>query len=345
MTFKIKKHILKFKKPAGTSRGVLLEKPSWFLSCRSNLGIARGEVSIIPDLSIDTENVIESKLQSLANYSIPEIEQAIDHLDSYPAIQFGLEMLLKDYNAGGRQILFENSFPGGQGIPINGLVWMGNFDDMYNQVRQKIEAGYKCIKIKIAAIDWDEELSLLKYIRSHFSVSDIQIRVDANGGFSMSEALDKLKQLSELEVHSIEQPIRQGQWQEMAELCSRSPLPIALDEELIGIFKPQEKRNLLQTIKPAFVILKPSLLGGFTRSEEWISIAEESGIDFWVTSALESNIGLNAIAQWTAGLKNNHYQGLGTGQLYTNNIPSPLFIENGFIYYGRNGWDFNIIHN
>ena len=345
MSLRIKRHLLKFKKPAGTSRGVMLDKPSWFLSFNGESGVARGEVSVIPGLSVDNLGLIESTLVQLHDLSITELESEIPNLGDFPAIRFGLEMLLKDYHNGCKQQLFDNDFARGEGIAINGLVWMGEFDFMYEQIKQKIETGYKCIKIKIAAIDWNKEIELLKYIRKHFSVEDIQIRVDANGGFKNDEAFDKLNHLAQLDVHSIEQPIKQDQWDEMAKLCSITPIPIALDEELIGRTDINLKKKMLSTIQPQYIILKPSLVGGFKASEEWIELAASLGIDYWVTSALESNVGLNAIAQWTAGLNNKHYQGLGTGQLYTNNIPSPLFIESGFIYSGNDPWDFSILDN
>ena len=278
----------------------------------------------------------------------------------FPSIRFGLEMALIDLgmdgyveirgnkgNTGnrGERILFPSDFTEGKdSIEINGLVWMGSFDFMRQQIIDKIESGFKCIKLKIGAMDFTEELNLIKSIRNEFSAKDIEIRVDANGAFKQTEALEKLNRLAEFGLHSIEQPIRQGFWDEMTNLCASSPLPIALDEELIGINEIKEKEKLLKTIRPQFIILKPSLLGGFKASEEWIDLAEKNNIGWWVTSALESNIGLNAIAQWTYTLKNKMPQGLGTGKLYLNNLDSPLKINNGKLNYRPQIlWNFNNI--
>ena len=201
---------------------------------------------------------------------------------------------------------------------------MGDFNRMLAQIEKKMEAGFRCIKLKIGAINFEEELALLQHIRSHYSFKEIELRVDANGAFSPTDAMEKLKRLSELDLHSIEQPIRAGQWEAMARLCEETPLPIALDEELIGITDSTEKLALLETISPQYIVLKPSLIGGFSGAEEWIEFARNCRVGWWITSALESNVGLNAIAQWTATLPINMPQGLGTGALYTNNIPSPL---------------------
>ena len=236
-------------------------------------------------------------------------------------------------------ILYPSEFTKLQkGIPINGLVWMGEKQFMFDQIAEKIDSGFSCIKIKIAAIDFNDEIGLLKYIRQQFTPSEIEIRVDANGGFSTVEALEKLKVLSDYNLHSIEQPIGVSQHEEMASLCMHSPLHIALDEELIGIHDVNQKEKLLSTIKPHYIILKPSLIGGFDSSEEWISVANNLNIGWWVTSALESNVGLNAIAQWTATLESDMYQGLGTGQLFTNNIDSPLYIKEGQLFHSNASW-------
>jgi L-alanine-DL-glutamate epimerase-like enolase superfamily enzyme len=217
---------------------------------------------------------------------------------------------------------------------------MGEKQFMFDQIKSKLEEGWNCIKLKIGAIDFEAELELLKYIRSQFSKSDIELRVDANGAFSPDNALEKLHRLAEMDLHSIEQPIKQHQWNEMAELCEKTPLPIALDEELIGIFDFAEKRKVMETIQPQYLIFKPSFIGGFKGTQEWIDLCDEFKTPWWMTSALESNIGLNAIAQWTAILDNHLPQGLGTGQLYTNNIESPLRVNGGFLTYENNGeWD------
>ena len=241
-------------------------------------------------------------------------------------------------------LLFPSEFTdGNKSIYINGLVWMGDEAYMKRQIEEKLEKGYNCIKLKIGAIDFDKELALLEFIRSHFSAKQIEIRVDANGAFSSDQALSKLNQLSVFQLHSIEQPIAKNQIEEMAVLCSQTPLPIALDEELIGIFGIESKRALLKKIKPQYIILKPSLVGGFKGSQEWIDVAESMDIKWWITSALESNIGLNAIAQWTYTLSNPMPQGLGTGGLYTNNFDSPLEVKQGQLIYNKElSWNVNL---
>jgi o-succinylbenzoate synthase len=335
---------LQFKFPAGTSRGVLLHKPSYFLILEKDGFTGIGECSTIPDLSIDPQDSYADKLNELCKQLNEGVDFTNIDLEKYPSIAFGLETALLDLVAKGSKNLFTSSFTEGEkGIPINGLVWMGDKTFMQKQIREKIEAGYHCIKLKIGANDFETELEIISAIRKQFSSSDIEIRLDANGAFSPQEAPDKLNRLSAFNIHSIEQPIRQHQWTEMADICINSPIPIVLDEELIGV-KPEEKEDLLKKIKPAYIILKPSLIGGFKQSEEWISLAEKHHISWWVTSALESNIGLNAIAQWTATLGSDLPQGLGTGQLYHNNIPSPLSIEQAKLYYRNStGWDVSSI--
>ena len=219
---------------------------------------------------------------------------------------------------------------------------MGDYPTMLHRIEEKMKAGFRCIKLKIGAIHFDEELALLKHIRAHFSAREIELRVDANGAFAPSEALTKLHQLAELDLHSIEQPIRAGQWEEMARLTQESPLPIALDEELIGCNQPQKKRELLQTVRPHYIILKPSLHGGLHGASEWIELADEllgqreGHPSWWITSALESNIGLNVIAQWCATFHNPLPQGLGTGQLFTDNIDRPLSIQGDCLWFAPN---------
>jgi L-alanine-DL-glutamate epimerase-like enolase superfamily enzyme len=243
-------------------------------------------------------------------------------------------MAFLDLLSDSSNVLFPSKFTSGKGsIPINGLIWMGDEQFMKSQIRSKIDAGFDCLKIKIGAIDFDTELSLIKAIRKEYDVETIELRVDANGAFSPLEAMEKLKRLSDFNLHSIEQPIRQGQFDAMAELCAHAPLPIALDEELIGIHDVTKRGLLLQTINPQYIILKPTLVGGFSGSQSWIDLAEKQSVDWWITSALESNIGLNAIAQWTYQLNVNRPQGLGTGALYTNNIEAPLKIDNGRLIY------------
>ena len=335
---------LQFKFPAGTSRGVLLQKPSSFLILEKDGFIGIGECSTIPDLSIDPVESYSEKLDELCRLLNEGYDPSTIVLDDFPSIAFGLETALLDLNAYGSKILFPSAFTEGKtGIPINGLVWMGDKDFMQKQIREKIAYGYRCIKLKVGAIDFETELEIISGIRQQFSVDDIEIRLDANGGFSTENALEKLVLLSKFNIHSIEQPIKPRQFEAMAELCRQSPIPIVLDEELIGL-NPLEKGTILEKIKPAYIILKPSLLGGFRQSEEWISVAEKLNIGWWITSALESNIGLNAIAQWTFTLNSKLPQGLGTGQLYHNNIPSPLEIREAKLFYNlHNNWNLSSI--
>lgn len=336
---------LNFKFPAGTSRGVLHSKYSAFLILEENFVTGIGECSTIPGLSIDPENGYEQKLRELCdalNYN--KHPENVD-LSLFPSIAFGLETALLDLKTGGERLLFDTEFSKGTaGILINGLVWMGDKAFMQKQIREKIAAGYRCIKLKVGALDFETELEIIAGIREQFSENEIEIRLDANGGFSPVDALLKLEKLAKFHIHSIEQPIKQGQLDKMAEICQKSPIPIVLDEELIGI-KPTEKEALIEKIKPAYIILKPSLLGGFKASEEWIQHAEKHNVKWWITSALESNIGLNAIAQWTSSLGSELPQGLGTGQLYHNNIPSPLEIRNAMLFYEKEKeWDLSLLN-
>lgn len=331
----VEKYTLNFKKPSGTSRGILTEKDSWFIKIweknqPETTGI--GEASIIKTLSPEwNENYVEF-LENVVRNINEYTGEGIEKLKAYPSIYFGIETALKDLESNGKSILFPSDFTEKQApIKINGLIWMGSKDFMLEQIQTKIEAGFDCIKMKIGAIDFESELELLQFIRKNFSPSEIELRVDANGAFAPGEALEKLTRLAAFDLHSIEQPIRQGNWEEMHRLCASTPLPIALDEELIGITDLVEKQQVLKTIQPQYIILKPSLIGGFKGTDEWIELAEQQGIKWWITSALESNIGLNAIAQYTYIKNNPMPQGLGTGQLYTNNTPSGLTIENGHL--------------
>lgn len=335
---------LQFKFPAGTSRGILLYKPSSFLILEKDGFRGVGECSTIPDLSIDPVNSYIEKLDQLCRLLNKGFDPGAIDLDAYPSIAFGLETAMLDLKAQGSKCLFPSTFTEGKrGIPINGLVWMGDKAFMQKQIREKIAAGFHCIKLKVGAIDFDTELEIISGIRQQFSPEDIEIRLDANGGFSPEDALEKLNKLASFTIHSIEQPIKQNQLDTMADLCRQSPIPIVLDEELIGV-KPEDKESILEKIKPAYIILKPSILGGFRESEAWIQLAEKHNIGWWITSALEANIGLNAIAQWTATLGSLLPQGLGTGQLYLNNIPSPLEIEQAELFYRpKNEWDLSSI--
>jgi o-succinylbenzoate synthase len=338
------KYILNFKRPSGTSRGVLNTKETWFLILEQDGRRGIGECGILRSLSIDDRPDYEEKLRWTCENIHLGVNVLWEHLREFPSIQFGVEMAFRSLEASSPFILFPSEFTEGKAaIPINGLVWMGEKDFMREQIEEKLEAGFKCIKLKIGALDFEAEIDLLKFIRSRFSAEEIELRVDANGAFSPAEALEKLKRLNQYNIHSIEQPIKQGQWAAMADLCENSPIPIALDEELIGIIDVTKKLELLQIISPQYLIFKPSLIGGIRGTQEWIDFAGQENIDWWVTSALESNVGLNAIAQWTFTTGNRMPQGLGTGGLYTNNFESPLKVKNGHIIYDpKTKWDFNL---
>lgn len=343
MTASYKKYILNFKRPSGTSRGVLTKKETWFLKISDGDNFGIGECGILRSLSYDDRPDYEEKLKWVCeNINLGE-EMLWEELREFPSIQFGVEMAFKSLKAEDPFLLFPSEFTEGKSsIPINGLIWMGDKQFMKDQISEKIEAGFNCIKLKIGAIDFETELDLLKAIRSNFSKEEIELRVDANGAFSAEDSLKKLDLLSKFHLHSIEQPIKQGQIQKMTELCQKTPLPIALDEELIGVTSVTEKENLVQTIRPQYAIFKPSLIGGFKGTAEWKRICESTEVEWWVTSALESNIGLNAISQWTYTLKPKLPQGLGTGGLYTNNFESPLEVEQGKIQYDPSKyWEFN----
>ncbi|MGS2761516.1 o-succinylbenzoate synthase [Sinomicrobium sp. M5D2P9] len=339
-----RKYILQFKRPSGTSRGILNEKETWFILLEDSGRTGIGECGILRSLSADDREDYEEKLKWACDNVHLGIDDLYRELKEFPSIQFGLEQAFLSFRSESPFLLYPSAFTNSEdSIFINGLVWMGSKDFMQQQIREKIQQGFRCIKMKIGAIDFETELELLKSVRREFSSSDIEIRVDANGAFTPGNALQKLNSLSELELHSIEQPIRPGQWEEMAGLCANTSLPIALDEELIGIFDLSEKRDLLKTIQPQYVILKPSLVGGYRGSEEWIQLAEDYNAGWWITSALESNIGLNAIAQWTYTLHNTMPQGLGTGSLYTNNLDSPLEVNNGTLQYNKDkNWEIQL---
>lgn len=329
-----KKHILNFKRPSGTSRGILTEKETWFIILEENGKVGIGECGILRTLSVDDRPDYEAKLQWVCENIHLGKDKLWDVLLEFPSIQFGVEMAFLSLASKTPFELFESDFTKGEkSMLINGLVWMGEEAFMKQQIEEKLTQGFTCIKLKIGAIDFETELGLLQFIRKHFNEETIEIRVDANGAFDLNEALVKLTQLAEYKLHSIEQPIPKGNSNKMAELCKSTPLPIALDEELIGVFLTSEKETLLKQINPQYIILKPSLVGGFKGTLEWISIAEKLGIQWWITSALESNIGLNAIAQFTYTLHNLLPQGLGTGGLYTNNFECPLEVENGQLWY------------
>ncbi|HET8854468.1 MAG TPA: o-succinylbenzoate synthase [Salinimicrobium sp.] len=344
MKANIKKYTLKFKKPGGTSRGVLTEKETFLLLIEKDGNRGIGECSLFRGLSADDRPDYQEKLVWVCEHIELGKDKLLEQLTEFPSIQFGVETAFRSLESKDPFLLFPSDFTrGNDAIEINGLVWMGKKEFMKEQIIAMIKDGFGCIKLKIGALDFSVELELLKFIRKEFSASDIEIRVDANGAFDPDEALEKLGALSEFQLHSIEQPIKQGQAQKMKFLCQRTPLPIALDEELIGVFDHRSKTDLLQMIKPQYIILKPGLIGGFKGSREWISLAEKEQIGWWVTSALESNIGLNAIAQFTYGLGNTMPQGLGTGSLYTNNFDSPLKVSRGKLSYEPHTlWNFNL---
>ena len=356
MTYEIEERVLHFKQPAGTSRGVYTIRKIWLVHLYEGDCHGVGECAPLPDLSCDAlpdeeyVTILDQACSTLCRWldsqgDSPSCEQhsglhrdcpLCESLRDYPSMLFGLETALLSLHSSllsplTSHFLFDTAFSRGEvGIPINGLVWMGNYDEMLQRMEEKLAKGFRCVKLKIGAIDFEHELDLIKRIRDRFSFHEVELRLDANGAFPYNEALYKLELLSQYAIHSIEQPIRQGQWAYMAELCRESPLPIALDEELIGVNDPAMKRHMLNIIKPRYIILKPSLHGGMAGCREWIDIARDMGIGSWITSALESNIGLNAIAQFAASVYGDHItmpQGLGTGQLFTDNIPMPLEIR------------------
>ncbi|SMC88659.1 o-succinylbenzoate synthase [Moheibacter sediminis] len=331
------------KKPSGTSRGVLHKKETFLLKTENNDETEfYGECGIFRGLSADDRLDYEEKLNWVCQNLYLGLDKLYEELREFPSIQFGVEQIFKSKEKHKiykvkkdvfNPILFPSEFTkGNEGIPINGLIWMGNEEFMRNQIKEKLNSGFHCIKLKIG-VDWEMEHEILKNLRNEFSENDLELRVDANGGFSFEEAKTILQELTDLKIHSIEQPIKSGNIDEMAELCQITPMPIALDEELIGIFYPEEKKKLLQEIQPQYIILKPSLVGGWRGSEEWINFANELGINWWITSALESSIGLNAIAQWTFTLNNPMPQGLGTGGLFENNFPSKLEVRGDNLYF------------
>lgn len=338
--FKIKvvPYTLHFKRPAGTSRGVYVDHQIWYVVIQSksdNNHWGIGECAPLFDLSCDYNDDYENTLCRFCKQIENTQQLDIESLREYPSILFGLETAMRHYQKES-SMLWDNTFSRGEkGIPINGLIWMGDYDFMLEQIEAKMKLGYHCIKLKIGSIDFNKELDLLQHIRNHYSAEQITLRVDANGAFSTDEALNKLEKLAKLDLHSIEQPIKAGQWNEMAQLVKNTPLPIALDEELIGVNEVGKKKELLEIIKPQYIILKPTLHGGFSGATEWIDLANGLGINWWITSALESNIGLNAIAQWSGTFSKAYTmpQGLGTGRLYTNNIDIPLEIREDCLWY------------
>lgn len=344
MTASYHQYILNFKQPSGTSRGILNTKETWFIVLDSKGKQGIGECGILRGLSVDDRPDYQEQLKWTCQNIHLGLEKLYAENEKFPSIQFGLEMAFRSLESQDQFILFPSAFTQGKSsIPINGLIWMGSEAFMKQQIKEKLEAGFRCIKMKIGAIDFETEISLLKSIRKEFSSTDLELRVDANGAFDPKKALAKLKKLSDFDLHSIEQPIKAGQFEAMAKLCEKTPLPIALDEELIGVFSVTKKEELLKTINPQYIILKPSFIGGYKGSKEWISLAKNQNIGWWITSALESNVGLNAIAQWTFTLQNRLAQGLGTGGLFTNNFNSPLQVKNATLHYDNKlNWNFKL---
>lgn len=361
----ISERTLHFKQPAGTSRGVYTTRHSYYLTLTSDElpGVEGvGECATLPDLSCDAKPEYEMTLRQVCQMVEQMGRIPYDMIRAYPSITFGLETAFASFFDAAKKFLeivptegasssemlkqkgvsvpagmenltelFDSPFGRGEeGITINGLVWMGTYEEMLARLEEKLQAGFHCVKLKIGAIDFFKELDLIKRIRDVYTKEQVELRVDANGGFLPENAMSQLEALAKYDIHSIEQPIKQHQWPKMAQLCRETPLPIALDEELIGVNVRSMKQALLDTIRPQYIILKPSLHGGIYGCNEWIELANQRGIGSWITSALESNIGLNAIAHYAAKVYGSNVkmpQGLGTGQLFTDNIPMPLEIR------------------
>ena len=340
MKIEIEERLLHFKQPAGTSRGVYTERRLWLVSISDGDAVGVGECAPLLDLSCDAlePHIYNKVLRDFCDQMEQTGEIPYEAMRDYPSMLFGLETAMLNLRRG--NCLFDTLFARGEvGIPINGLVWMGSYEEMLKRMEEKLKLGFRCVKLKVGAIDFDKELDLVKRIRERFSHREVELRLDANGGFTPDEALYRLELLSQYAIHSIEQPIKQKQWAKMAELCRDAPLPIALDEELIGVNDPDAKRQMLRIIKPAYIVLKPSLHGGMMGCREWIDIAREEGVGSWITSALESNIGLNAIAQFCSDVYGDAIsfpQGLGTGKLFTDNIPMPLEIRGDKLWISKN---------
>jgi o-succinylbenzoate synthase len=346
LEFEIIPYTLQFKFDARTSRGSLSEHKTWFLKVWDNANPrleGHGECAPFEGLSVDDVPDFDQQMRqairkiegAMLPQSLEQIEQYVSHIDeNLPSVRFGLETALRDLFYGGKMKIFDSAFYNEhRSIDINGLVWMGDKDTMLDRLELKILSGFECIKLKIGGINFADELEIIKEAKDMIDRDDLTIRVDANGAFEPTKVKPALELLAQLGIHSIEQPIKPGQWLAMAELARTSPVPIALDEELIGIYSLEKKKALLETIMPQYIVLKPTLLGGFKATEEWIKLANELNIGWWITSALESNIGLNAICQFTSQFEQQVPQGLGTGELYTNNIPSPLTMINGCIFW------------
>ena len=339
-------HPLVFIRPAGTSRGVLEEKPCIFIKLTSHHGQRGiGEVSFIPGLSVENEEDLEIQVDHICKLINRGEMDPRQQLPALPGVQFALETAMLDMETGGVHLLYPSEFTESEkGIPTNGLIWMGTRPFMISQIREKMKLGFRVLKMKVGSLNFSEELDLVNWIRSEFGTDDLEIRLDANGAWDPEEAREKMERLSPYWIHSIEQPIAPGQQEAMAQLCLDASIPVALDEELIGITDPLKRSELLEKVRPPYIILKPGLLGGLSVADEWIALAKKYRAGWWITSALESNVGLNAIAQWTWQQNISRPQGLGTGALYTNNIPSPLQMSGQHLWYRpENKWDLNSI--
>ena len=333
-----KKYQLNFFHPAVTSRETYKIRPVWFLFLEENGITGVGECAPLSGLSSETPEQVEQLLEKICANPLVYL-QNFELTKQVSSVHFALEMAWLDFQNGGKQQLFPSAFTEGEkGIPINGLIWMGDISFMWAQIKEKITAGYRCIKLKIGSLDFEKELELLQAVRQENDAESLVLRLDANGAFNSENVLEKLNQLASFEIHSIEQPIAAGQWQKMSWICHESPVSIALDEELTGVNSLAEKEKLLDSIRPQFIVLKPSLHGGFSGCSQWIELAENRSIGWWITSYLESNVGLNAIAQWAFFKNSKGHQGLGTGSLFSNNISSPLEIrgEELWIQRGKN---------
>jgi len=333
----------------GTSKGPITTRTVWYLIAWHHdrpevVGI--GEAALFPGHSKEFPADVKLKLMELCADTDGWQRRLTGDLVDVPSVRFAVEQCLRDLEAGGTKTLFASDFTlGRRAIPINGLVWMGDKATMTQRIREQIEGGHTTVKMKVGAIGIDDELALLKAVRAEYGPDDITLRVDANGAFTAQQAPEVLKRLADLQVHSIEQPVAPGLYEVMAELCAASPVPIALDEDLIGLNTRDAKVDLLDSIRPPFIVIKPSLVGGWAATQEWIDLAKARGIGWWITSALESSIGLNAIAQYTATLNVSIAQGLGTGKVYANNVPSPLSVERGMLHYRPEmEWDLAMVH-
>jgi len=337
ITASFKKYSLQFKTPVLTSRGNMTHKNGYFLEITDGKKVGVGECSFIEGLSVDDLENYEAKLQSVCENMDWHFANLHQLIVAYPSIVCGLEMALMALSSNKPDVLFESDFTKGlKGIPINGLIWMGDENFMHQQIQEKIAQGFKCVKLKVGALAFATELKIIEGIRKQFSKEQIELRLDANGAFDSSNVFEKLKALAAFDIHSIEQPIKPKQFELMHEICASGIMDVALDEELIGVFSVEKRGELLEKINPHYIILKPSLLGGFFSCDDWIELAKRKNIGWWATSALESNVGLNAIAQWVFTKNTSMPQGLGTGGLYENNTASKLEIRNGELWINAN---------